>query len=325
MSPNRRGILIEALDFGERWINLASEAGLSTLGLHPIPGLPEEDPRSLESLLERMKTDSFLADVGRLKALGMELTVEAHAMHWLLPRRHFDDHPEWFRMNEVGKRTGDLNLCPCSEPALQVVEDRTAELAVQIAAVSDAHRYFLWIDDNSQYCHCDSCKELSPSDQALQVYNRMLQGVRRADPRGTLAYLAYQQTLEAPTRVIPSEGIFLEYAPIDRDSRFAFSDPRIAKNNAQRSTLPALLARFGTEGSQVLEYWMDNSYFYRWTTPYGELPFYRGVMRADARFYRSLGFENLTSFACGLNDEYERQYGTPPVVEYGKILEKEFS
>jgi hypothetical protein len=324
MTNNRRGILIGAQDFGSFWIDLASAAALTTLGLHPVPGLPEDDYRSLESLIARMRTEPFLAQVRELGARGIELTVEAHAMRWLLPRNHFEAHPEWFRMNEEGARTPDLNLCPSSEPALRVVESRTEEAVERIIEISDGHRYHLWMDDNSRYCHCLHCQDLSASDQALLVYNGMLRGVRRADPQGTLAYLAYQQTLEAPARVAPSPGIFLEFAPVDRDSRFPMASPMIAKNVAVGSSIPELLACFGKEGSQILEYWMDDSYFYRWTLPYGELPFYRGVVRKDIRYYRSLGFQNITSFACGLNGEYEEEYGTPPVEEYGMILEEEF-
>jgi len=324
MTPRRRGILIWAHDFGPWWVKLASESGITTLGLHPIPGLPEEDPRSLEALLERMRTETFLSEVRGLKARGIELTVEAHVMHWLLPRHHFENHGDWFRMNEKGERTNDLNFCPSSEAALKQIEIRTEALAKAIAEVSDTHRYHLWMDDNSQYCHCDACRTLSPSDQALKVYNRMLIGVRRADPEGTLAYLAYQKTIQPPSSIVPSEGIFLEYAPVDRDSRFSLDDPEIPKNVAESSHIPSLLACFGKDGSQVLEYWLDISYFYRWKPPYGELPFYSGVVRTDARFYRDLGFASLTSFACGLNANYEKRYGIPPVPEYGKILFKEF-
>jgi len=324
MSSLRRGILIWAHDFGPFWTKLALDSGLTTLGLHPIPGLPPEDPRSFEALLDRMATEGFRSEVRALQARGIELTIEAHCLHWLLPRWHFDAHPEWFRMNQEGARTNDLNLCPCSEPALERLEHRTEELVKAMVDVTSAHRYHLWMDDNSEYCHCDRCRELSPSDQALKVYNRMLRGVQRADPVGTLSYLAYQKTLPPPTSILPSKGIFLEYAPVDRDFRFAMDDPAIAKNVAEGSSIPSLLASFGTDGAQVLEYWLDTSYFYRWTPPYGELPFYRGVLRRDAHYYRTLGFVSLTSFACGLNPDYEERYGTPPVREYGTILQQEF-
>jgi len=228
-------------------------------------------------------------------------------------------------MDEEGTRTPDLNLCPSSEGALAMVETRAQELVERTAEVFSGHRYHLWMDDNSLSCHCDRCRGLSPSDQALLTYHRILQGIRRVDPEGSVAYLAYQHTLQAPSRVVPLPGVFVEFAPVDRDSRFPLGYGHIPKNVAASSVVPDLLARFGTEGSQVLEYWLDNSYFYRWTPPYGELPFYRGVIRKDVEHYRNLGFQNITAFACGLNLSYQEEYGPPPVEDYGRILQEEFS
>lgn len=320
---SKRGALIWAHDFGPYWLRLASKAKLTTLALHPIPGVESGDPRSLESFLEAIETESFKRDARELKELGIDLEIEAHAMQWLMPRKEFESHPNWFRVDLEGKHTGDSNFCPSNEDALRFMESRAEQLVRRLAPINATHRYYLWIDDNGQYCHCDKCKGMSASDQAMIFYNRMLSGVRSVDPLGTLSYLAYQHTISAPAKVAPLPGIFLEYAPIDRDSRFAMENASIEKNAQQGGHIHALLERFGRPGSQVLEYWMDTSYFYRWNPPYGELPFYRGVVRKDASFYRKLGFEDITSFALGLNEDYEREYGEPPIVEYGRILLEE--
>ena len=65
---------------------------------------------------------------------------------------------------------------------------------------------------------------------------------------------------------------------------------------------------------------MDNSRFYRWIHPFGELPFYSGVLKQDVQCFTGHGFESITSFACGLNRTYARQYGEHPLCEYGRIL-----
>jgi hypothetical protein len=317
---NKRGAVIWAHDFGPYWVGLASKAGLTTLSLHPIPGVDDGDSRSLEAFLETMETEPFLRDARELRERGIDLEIEAHAMRWLMPREEFEAHPEWFRMTSEGRRCADSNFCPSSEEALLCLEKRAELLTERLAPHTTTHRYYLWLDDNGKSCHCGECEALSPSDQALTACNRMLLGVRRADPRGTLAYLAYLDTISAPARVEPLPGIFLEYAPIERDSRFAMGDGSIPKNAREAGYILPLLERFGKPGSQVLEYWMDNSYFYRWNPPYGELPFYRGVLRKDVRYYGGLGFERITSFACGLNEGYAREYGEPPIAEYGRIL-----
>ena len=316
----KRGLLIWAHDFGAYWLDEAQRLQLTTLGLHPIPLLPAEDIRSAEALLRAMQTEDFRMKAAELQRRGIDLEIEMHAMHLLLPHEEFAMHPEWFRMDEVGVRTCDLNFCPSNEEALEYVENRAVALAQQLAPYTRSHRYFLWIDDSSQYCHCEKCEALSPSDQALIIYNRILKGLRRVDPEATQSFLAYQATIAAPTCVRPDSGIFLEYAPIDRDSAFAIANLACQKNVSQTVHLPALIGLFGKENAQVLEYWMDNSRFYRWVHPFGELPFYSSVLTQDVQYFCDQGFESITSFACGLNSAYARQYNEHPMSEYGRIL-----
>jgi hypothetical protein len=317
---HRRGALIWPTDFDSYWVEMASRASLNVLALHPIPELEAAHPDSAETMLANLTSDRFRRTAGELAAERIDLEFEIHAMHLLLPRSHFDSHPEWFRLDESGVRTPDRNYCPSQEEPSRIVEQGAARLVEQLAPFTPSHRYFLWIDDNAKYCHCEQCRQLSPSDQALIIHNAIMRGVRRADPEGTSAYLAYQNTIPVPTKVKPEAGLFLEYAPINRDSGFAMDDQTCAKNVAEAAHIPSLLAFFGTAGSQVIEYWLDVSRFYRWRPPYGELPYYPGVLRRDVEFYRGFGFETQTSFALGLNRAYEANYGEPPVVEYGQIL-----
>ena len=45
---------------------------------------------------------------------------------------------------------------------------------------------------------------------------------------------------------------------------------------------------------------MDNSRFLNWLKPLKPLPFYEEVIRQDAAYYRSLGFNRQTSFGVWL-------------------------
>ncbi|MBU4465050.1 MAG: hypothetical protein KKH75_04300 [Actinobacteria bacterium] len=44
------------------------------------------------------------------------------------------------------------------------------------------------------------------------------------------------------------------------------------------------------------------------------------MMRDDIALYRSLGIESITTFALGLNEEYEARYGEQPLLDYGALL-----
>lgn len=170
-------------------------------------------------------------------------------------------------------------------------------------------------------CHCPACREISPSDQQLLAVNAMQRGIRQTDPEGRLAYIAYLDTIAVPKTVKPDPGVFLEYAPIKRNLSRPIDDPDCGENAAEIRDLPLLLDFFGREGSQELEYWVDNSLFSGWKKPPKPMTFQAKVMRRDVAFYQRMGFETLTSFACYLGADYVALYGRPPVAEYGWILQ----
>lgn len=313
-------LLIYSHDFNEFWVKSASETGLKTLGIHPVPGISSEGPRSLEQLLKRR--ERTLSDIyaGTLREECVGIELEAHAMHVLLPRSLFERFPLWFREDEHGARTPVFNCCPSSDGALAEIEKNAQKLGERIAEFSHTHRYYLWTDDGGEYCHCEKCKDLSPSDQAMLIANSIYRGLRRADPLAQLSFLAYQATIAPPQRVAPESGIFLEYAPIDRKSSFCLNDATCKENAAQARNILPLLEYFGKRGSQALDYWLDVSYFYRWQQPFGELPLHSGVLQRDVLFYEECGFEQIASFACGINEDYVRRYGDLPLRVFSEVL-----
>ena len=204
--------------------------------------------------------------------------------------------------------------------ALEVVRQNAALLAKLMP--SDTHRYHFWLDDVSQCrCRCPKCEGLTAADQALTVYNAILEGIRRTDEQAKQCYLAYHDANTAPVSVRPAEGIYLEYAPFMRDHRRPLADPESQKNGAEIKALPALLKCFGPEDAQALDYWLDNSLFSGWKKPPKEFHLEQDVLRKDAEYYRQLGFEWITTFACFLGKDYTDLYPEPvDTVLYGKIL-----
>lgn len=310
------GIIIHDTDIGAYWEKLFSESGLDTLGIHPAGG--NDAHLTLEKFLSAQNDPEVIGFIDRLSSKGVRIELECHALSWLLPRELFSKDPHWFRENEQGERTADFNMCPSCGEALEYLSERTRRLAALIPWNSS---YFhLWIDDvASAPCMCEKCKSLSPSDQAMIIYNAMLKGLKAYRSDARLAYLAYHGTIDAPS-LKPEEGIFLEFAPIRRCFEHAVNDITCQKNVAEIASLDSLLAFFGKKDSKVLEYWMDNSLFSGWKKPYVKLPFNRDVFKKDVEFYRTKGFERITSFGCFLGEEYAKEFGIPPVKEYGEVL-----
>lgn len=312
----KRGIVIHPQELDETWLNLCRDLNLNVLGLHPVGGQHADE--SLRTLLEQRKRLRPLLD--RAREMGISIEYEMHALAYLMPRTLFETHPDWFCMNAEGVRSKDcFNICASNSEGLDALVDSAEKLAELLP--SDDHLYYFWLDDvTGGNCRCERCAQLSPSDQQMLLVNAMLRGIRRADPEGCIAYLAYADTLNAPEQVRPDEGVFLEYAPFRRSVKHAIDDPSCPENAVERAPLEKLLEVFGTKNAKVLDYWTDNSLFSRWQYPPKPFTLNAEVMRADVAFYRSLGFSSITAFGCYLGKDYADLYGAPDLSAYGRNL-----
>ena len=314
---NRRGIIIHPDELEWSWVERLQEAHLNVLALHPPGGVNAH--LTLEAAIHHRLLPQTQAIFNRLGHMGVEIEYEAHAMGWLLPRSLFAVKPDWFRMDENGKRVSDFNLCPSQPEALDYVAARAEQLARLLNV--DSNRYFFWLDDVSNCsCHCEKCRALSVSDQQLIVVNAMLRGIRRYRPDAKISYLAYHEANAAPEKVEPLSSIFLEYAPFHRNAHRPLLDSECPENVQEAQSLRPLLSYFGTKDSQVLEYWMDNSMYSNWTKPPKQFKLDEAVMQSDVKAYREMGFESITSFGCYLGADYRELWGEPPVKRYGEIL-----
>ena len=240
-------------------------------------------------------------------------------MKELLPRDLFTEQPELFRMDDKGLRTADANCCVHSEAALAF----TAENAVTIAKPlkPTTGRYFYWGDDAQPWCHCPKCRELSASEQALMVENRLSQALRDVDSDAQLSHLAYANTMTAPKKVKPEKGVFLEYAPIKRRYDIPLEEQQdLAEGLA---ALDANLKVFPKETAQVLEYWLDVSRFSHWKRPAVRLPWKKEILEADVRVYWKRGIRHITTFAAWVDGDYRKRFGDLDfIAEYGQWLQK---
>lgn len=279
------------------------------LGLHPTGGVTAD--RSLERLLDLLQDKSFVAKLDSLRAKGTKIEVECHALGWLIPRDLFQSRPDWFRMNEQGTRTPDSNICVSNPDVLMYLRQRSRQLAALLP--SDTNRYYFWIDDiKDGFCRCPKCRGITPSDQAMIMYRAMLDGIRSFNPKATLSYLAYNETMALPSKQ-NHDGLFLEFAPIERNTLLPITH---AANVSLTASLKSMLAYFGTGDAKVLEYWMDNSLFSHWKKPPVRLEADFDVVRQDVEYYLKQGFEHIATFACFLSDDYAELYGAPPLSEY---------
>ena len=83
--------------------------------------------------------------------------------------------------------------------------------------------------------------------------------LRDQDEKAQLAHLAHSHTLSAPMQVTPAQGVFLEYAPINRRYDIPYAQQTGLAQPDGLHMLDANLEVFRAETAQVLEYWLEMS------------------------------------------------------------------
>jgi len=296
----------------DKWIEFLQESKLNLVGIHA--DTKHEPLPELRAFLTSVEGKKFLQDC---YDRGIDVEYEVHALQDLLPRTLFEQHSNFFRMDSKGVRQKEFNMCFTSEGAYEEIERMVREVCQWMTP--STHRYFFWTDDvQNSFCHCENCRSYSESEQALLFENRLLRILRSIDEQAVLAHLAYHQTLPAPQKVVPDAGIFLEYAPINRNYEDALSVEHLKSLNDNLDVFKASTAH-------ILEYWIDASMFSRWNkNRLVKIPWNREYCKRDVDTYRSLGIGSVTSFGAWINSSYIDQFGEAHsgrlLREYGEVL-----
>jgi hypothetical protein len=125
-------------------------------------------------------------------------------------------------------------------------------------------------------------------------------------------------SVAVPERVTPDKGIFLEYAPFEKYTAKGEDAPFLIAR--EREMIKPLMDFFGGE-YKVLEYWYDNSLYSNWTKPPVKFSVKEEQMRLDIEDYKSLGFTNISTFACYLGEDYEALHGEVDVTPFSRCVE----
>jgi hypothetical protein len=307
-----RGVVLTTPDLSTLdWPQRAAAVGLTTIATHVTPS-------EVSKFIQTDRGREFLA---QCREHGLEVEHELHAMSDLLPRDLFEKDPSMYRMNEQGQRSPDFNCCVHSSRAVEVIGENVTKYAGILRPTTG--RYFYWMDDGRPMCRCLRCRVYSDSEQALILENEILRVLRKIDARATLAHLAYARTMEVPVQVRPTSGIFLEFAPIGRSwsEPISHREAKEGQHGRYLDWLDANLEVFGRDNAQVLEYWLDVSLFSSWKRDAKKkLPWRRDIFLQDVAVYAGRGIRHVTSFAVYVDAEYVKQYGEPPLDEYGEGL-----
>ena len=316
ISHEKRGIVLYPSDITSlgslSWIELIRKNNINLVGIHTDTRL--EPLTDLESFLKSKEGKAFL---NACKEHDIDIEYELHALQDLLPRSTFHKNPEYFRLDEQGIRQQEYNMCFTSKLAYDEIEKNIRKITKWLKP--STHRYFFWTDDvQFAFCHCEGCKPYSVSEQALLYENNLLEMLCKIDPQAQVAHLAYTNTMESPKKVKPLEGVFLEYAPIQRNYDVGLTEKSL-------NDLKENLLVFPKETSHVLEYWLDVSMFSGWEKDnLVKLSWKKENFIRDIKTYKNLGINSITTFGAWINKDYINQYGVDHInkvlSEYGNTL-----
>lgn len=304
-------LLIHPDELTKKKIDIFKDLGLDIISFHPAGGLDAHE--SLMNMLLMLEDEKFLKLIDYIKECGMEVEYEMHAASFLVPRELFDTHPEYFRFDGE-KRVKEINFCVSNKDATELCVKNAVSLVKKLYKSNPV--YYIWLDDvEGGNCKCEKCREMSPSVQQLKIMNLILKEIKKVIPFARLAFLAYHDTMDVPAGEEIEEGIFLEYAPIERD----FEKGASGMADTEKEKLYNLMKFFGRENASVLEYWYDNSLLSKWKKPPLKFTPDNAIIKKDIDFYTSLGFENIGSFACFLGEDYEKLWGEADYSAFKKI------
>lgn len=310
-------IIIHPDELSKKWIEKVVNANVDILGIHPTGGKTASE--SLENLLELLKTNQFKALIDYAVMNNIKIEYELHAASFLMPRKLFDEKPEFFRMNKDGVRTNDWNFCVSNQEALSLFAKNAKELVLKLYKSSNF--YYFWMDDGRDtYCHCEKCKKYSPSDQQMIAINAMLEEIKKEVPTAKMAYLAYIDSIVTPKLVKANKDVFLEYAPFEKYTNKDENAKELIDQEEQM--IEPLLDLFGRENAKVLEYWYDNSLFSNWKKPPKKFILNEKGMTEDIKRYIEKGFSNIATFGCFLGNDYEELYGEVDITPFTKVIKK---
>ena len=305
----RSSILIYPQEITKKWIDKMADGGVDVLGIHPVG--------DMEELLTKMEGAEFRELLDYAISKGMQIEYCFHALSYVLPRKLFESNPEYFRINEKGERSKDFNMCPSNLDALEIITEKAYELAGRLYGNNE--KFHFWIDDDDGgFCKCERCSKMTASDQQMVMLGAMIKGVKRRYPDAKLSYLAFQAAIEPPSMKFDTDGIYLEYAPVNR--WFPDEPHRFGIISREQASKKPLLDYFGNKDATVLEYWLDNSLLSRWKKPPKPYKCDGERLKKEVKEYLELGYRDVSTFGCFLDEDYEKLYGEADISAFFEAI-----
>ena len=140
----------------------------------------------------------------------------AHTLPWFLPEdEYFDEHPEYFAMDEKGERRRGRQLCDSNPEVAKIV---AASIARELAEHPETHYRCVHISrrDGGNPCLCPECQAINDREGTTAatlflMMNRIAVILAPQYPDLKLITFAYLETREPPKNMSLAPSIIVEY------------------------------------------------------------------------------------------------------------------
>ena len=231
VSGGKRGVLYAVYELLERYGGVGWFASWRTvvpqcerfelpegLYIREKPAFPVRTTAWLDS----KRNGDFCA---RLRLNGVRCPVEAkhggsgmrpargngHTFHrYMPPKEFFAEHPEYYALDEDGKRNPG-QPCLTHPEVLAIFKERVLGW---MRKYSDGDLYMVTQNDNHIYCRCDGCRRIyeeegSPSGAVLRFVNAIAEHVEHEFPDKVVETYAYMWSQEPPRHVRPRRNVMI--------------------------------------------------------------------------------------------------------------------
>ena len=155
----------------------------------------------------------------------------AHTFHDLLPdSMYFDEHPEYFAMNENGERVRDpiCGTAPClSHPnVFSIMLSNVRKImqknpAAKFVSVSQ--------NDGPHYCHCPACTKANEEEETqggaiYRFVNRIAAEIRKEYPNVLVDTLPYVYSTKPPVQEVLADNVSIRLCLMDTCREHTISD-----------------------------------------------------------------------------------------------------
>jgi len=186
-----------------------------------------------------LELDQEVIDAAKLRGfvihrVGHGWTAESlghSGLGWWKADREPDDDTRQL-LAEVGGRRGffgdipiNTELCYSNKRAFDGVVDEIVGYAREHPEVDCLH---FWLSDaTNNFCECESCIKVTPSDWYARLIKAARRGIRREKLKTRLVFLCYTNTLTPPnSEKLSDAGLIYMFAPISRCYSHPLADPK---------------------------------------------------------------------------------------------------